>query len=79
MEVTVYTTPTCPWCKKTKEFLAEEDVEFEESDVADDEDAAEEMIEISGQRGVPVTVVRNGEAQVVVGFNPDRLREVLDL
>lgn len=79
MAVTVYTTPTCPWCRKTKEFLEEEGVEFEERDVADDEDAAEEMIEISGQRGVPVTVVDGEEREVVVGFDPDTLREVLDL
>lgn len=80
MQTTIYTTPTCPWCKKTKAFFDENDVEYEEKDVADDQDAAKEMIEKSGQRGVPVTVITDDdEEHVVVGFNKDDLAEHLGI
>lgn len=80
MNVTVYTTPTCPWCKKTKAFLEEEGVGYEEKDVANDSGAAAEMIEKSGQRGVPVTVIADdGEDVVIVGYDQDRLSEELGL
>lgn len=78
--VTIYTTPTCPWCKKTKAFFQEHDVEYEEVDVAEDQDAAAKMVEKSGQRGVPVTIIEeDGEEAVVVGFDEDKLTEELDL
>lgn len=79
MAVTVYTTPTCQFCKKTKEFLDEHDVAFEEKDVANDTDAAKEMIRISGQRNVPVIVVENGEETVITGFDKEKLQDVLDV
>ncbi len=79
MDVTVYTTPTCPWCKKTKAFLDDNDVDYEELDVASDQDAAKEMIEKTGQRGVPVTVIRDGdEEEVVVGFDEDALAAAVE-
>lgn len=78
--VTIYTTPTCPWCKKTKTFLDEHGVDYDEKDVAGDQDAAREMIERSGQRGVPVTIVGDAEDDaVIVGFEEDKLREALDI
>lgn len=79
--VTIYTTPTCPWCKKTKEFFDDHDVEYDEKDVAGDQDAAKEMVEKSGQRGVPVTVIddEDDEEAVVVGFEEDKLRDELGI
>lgn len=79
--VTIYTTPTCPWCKKTKTFFDEHDVDYEEKDVAGDQDAAKEMITKSGQRGVPVTIVEqdDDEDAVIVGFEEDKLRDALDI
>jgi glutaredoxin-like YruB-family protein len=74
MVVTVYTTSTCPWCKKTKAWLESNGVDYEEKNVEDDEDAAEEMIDHSGQRGVPVVVI---DDEVIVGFDKDRLEEAL--
>jgi len=76
MTVKVYSTPTCPWCKKTKEFLKENKIKFEEIDVSNDEKASKEMIEKSGQMGVPVTDV-NGT--IIVGFNESKLKSALKI
>ena len=75
-KVKVYSTPTCPWCKKVKAFLTENKVEFEDIDVSADQAKANEMVEKSGQMGVPVTIV--GE-EVVVGFDQAKLKELLKL
>jgi len=74
MNVTVYTTPTCPYCYQTKEFLSRRGIRFTEKDVAADPLAAQEMIRQSGQRGVPVTVI---DDQVVVGYDQRRLAMLL--
>jgi glutaredoxin-like YruB-family protein len=74
--VTIYTTPTCVYCKATKKFLGDNDVQFAEKNVASDEAARTEMIEKSGQLGVPVIEVKD---QVVIGFNKKRLAELLEL
>jgi glutaredoxin 3 len=75
MNVIVYTTPTCPYCYQTKQFLTQKGVRFVEKNVAADHQAAMEMIRISGQQGVPVTSV---DGQVVVGFNQPLLMELLN-
>ena len=80
MEVKIYTTPNCPYCKKTKEFFKENDVEYEEFNVAEDREKAEEMVKKSGQRGVPVTSIGEGEdEELVVGFNRKKLKELLNI
>jgi glutaredoxin 3 len=73
-EITVYTTATCPWCSKIKTYLKDKGVAFEEKDVSDDFQAAQEMIDLTGQRSVPV--VKKG-GQYVVGFDPERLESIL--
>ena len=75
MEVTVYSAPWCPWCQKTKEFLKEHGIAFEEKDVQEHKYAHEAM-DVSGQAGIPVTVI---DGQVVVGFDVPRLKELLKL
>jgi glutaredoxin-like YruB-family protein len=75
MNVTVYTTPTCPYCYQTKEFLSRRGIDFTEKNVAADPLAAQELVRLSGQRGVPVTVV---DDQVIVGFDRRRLTMLLD-
>jgi len=65
-EVKVYSTPTCPWCHKVKDFLKEKGVKFKDINVAEDDKAAQEMVEKSGQRGVPVIVIGD---KVIVGFD----------
>ncbi len=79
-DVTIYTTPTCQYCKKTKTFFKEHDIEYTEHDVAEDRDKAKEMIEKTGQRGVPVVVIQNdGEEEVIVGFNEEKLSDLLGI
>mgnify|MGYP006290537061 CR=1 FL=1 len=74
MAVKVYSTPTCPWCTKAKEFLKDKGVEFESKDVSSDEKARSEMVEKSGQMGVPVLDV-NGT--VIVGFDQGAIEKAL--
>jgi glutaredoxin 3 len=74
--VTVYSTPTCPYCKMAKEYMKDNNVDFKEVDVAADEKAAEEMIEKSGQMGVPVIDI-GGE--IIVGFDREAIKKALDL
>ncbi|MFH1316389.1 MAG: glutaredoxin domain-containing protein [Candidatus Woesearchaeota archaeon] len=74
-KVKIYSTPTCPWCVRAKEFLKENKVEFENHDVASDEAARNEMIEKSGQMGVPVIIV---DDVVIVGFDQNALKAALD-
>lgn len=76
MNVTVYTTPTCPYCKMTKDFLKENKVEFKDIDVSLDHKAAQEMIEKSGQIGVPVIDI-NGK--IIVGFDKEEIKKILNL
>lgn len=76
MAVTVYSTPTCPWCKKTKEFLKANKIKFKDVDVSKDKKAAKEAIKKSGQMGVPIIDV-NGE--IIVGFNESLLKKALKL
>ena len=74
--VIIYTTPTCPYCAMAKMFLKEHGVSFVEKNVAQDRAAANEMIEKSGQMGVP-TIDINGE--IIVGFDRDAIKKVLKL
>jgi len=74
--VRVFTTPACPFCFVLKTFLKEHDVEFQEVDIASDEKAREEMIEKSGQMGVPVIDI-NGE--FIVGFDKKKIVELLGI
>jgi glutaredoxin-like YruB-family protein len=76
MVVKIYTTTLCPYCKMAKEFLKENNIEFEEINVGNDPKAAQEMVEKSGQTGVPVIDI-NGE--VIVGFNRKKIKEVLKI
>lgn len=74
--VTIYTTPSCVYCKMAKAFFEEHDVEYQEKDVTKDDAARDAMIQKSGQMGVPVIDVNN---KVVIGFDEDALAELLGL
>lgn len=76
MSVTVYTTPTCPYCAMTKEFLDKNKVKYTKVDVAADPKKAREMIDKSGQMGVPV-IDANGT--LIIGFDEGKLKETLKL
>lgn len=76
MNVKVYSTPTCPWCIKVKDFLKENKIPFTNVDVSTDKKGAEEMVKKSGQMGVPVTDI---EGKIIVGFNEAELKSSLNL
>jgi glutaredoxin-like YruB-family protein len=69
-KIKVYSTPTCPWCLKLKDYLEEKGIEFDNIDVSEDQAAAEEMVKKSGQMGVPQTEI-NGK--IIVGFDKEAL------
>lgn len=75
-KVRVFGTPSCPYCDYAKEFLKEHKVSFEYVDVSKDKEKAMEMIELSGQMGVPVIQV---DDRVIVGFDQRALKEALEL
>ena len=75
-KVTIYTTPTCVYCKMTKALFKEHDVSYEERNVAEDAEARREMIEKSGQMGVPVVDI---EGQILVGFDKEGLSRLLNI
>ncbi|HWR00219.1 MAG TPA: Uxx-star family glutaredoxin-like (seleno)protein [Candidatus Methylomirabilis sp.] len=76
MNVKVYSTPTCPYCKLVKEYLTEMKIAFTDVDVASNPQAANEMVKLSGQMGVPVIDV---DGQVIVGWNKGALEEALGM
>lgn len=76
MKVKIYTTPQCTWCKRVKNLFIEHGVEYEEIDVSQNEEAAEKMMEISGQTGVPVTDV---EGKIITGFDEPELKKALKI
>ena len=75
-KVTVYSTPTCPFCIRAKQFLKENSVEYIDIDVSSDQVKAQEMIDRSGQMGVPVLDI---DGTVVVGFDKDKIKEALGI
>ena len=74
MNVKVYSTKSCPWCHKVKELLKEKHVKYKEIDVGEDQKAANEMVEKSGQMGVPVTDI-NGT--IIVGYDKEAIVKAL--
>lgn len=75
-KIKIYSTPICPFCVTLKEFLKKRGFEFEEIDVVEDEKAKEEMIEKSGQSGVPVF---EADGEVVVGFDREKICKILNI
>lgn len=74
-KVMVYSTSTCPWCDRAKDYLRSKNIDFKELDVANDSQAMGEMIRLSNQMGVPVITV---DEEVIVGFNRQRLEALLN-
>ncbi len=74
--VVVYSTNSCPWCHRVKQWLEEHHVKYEEVNLNSDPSRIQEMVDKSGQMGVPVTDV-NG--QIIVGFDEGRLKGALGI
>jgi len=74
MNVTLYGTPTCPYCHMARDFLKKKGITFKDIDVAGDPKAANEMIKLSGQMGVPVIVV---DGEMIIGFDQPAIERAL--
>lgn len=75
MEVTIYSTPVCHFCQAAKAYFTENGVAFTEHNVAEDADKRQEMIDMTGQMGVPV--IKMGD-DVVIGFDEAKVKEILE-
>ncbi len=72
--VTIYSTPVCHFCHAAKDFFQENDVKYTEHDVASDLDKRKEMIDLTGQMGVPVIRIND---DIVIGFDEGKIKELL--
>jgi len=75
-QVVIYSTPTCHFCQQAKAFFKENNVEYTEYDVASDQEKAQEMVQKSGQMGVPVIFIGDN---MIIGFDEGKVRELLGL
>ena len=75
-KVKVYSTPTCPYCIRAKQFLKDNNIEFEDINVSTNQEKAQEMIEKTGQMGVPVLDI---DGEIIVGFDKDAISKALNL
>ena len=74
-EIVVYSTPTCPYCSAAKDYFDENDITYTDYDVSSNREKAKEMLQKTGQQGVPVIEI-DGEA--IVGFDKGRIEEMLN-
>lgn len=81
MQITIYSTTTCPYCKMLKEYLKEKGISFSEKIVDQDDAAKDEMAAISGGfMGVPFTVIdKDGKKETVLGFDKGKLNDILGI
>ncbi len=77
----IYSTPTCGYCRLLKEWLDSKGVKFESVDVATDPKRGQEMIQKTGQMGVPVSIITlaDGREEIILGFNQARIASLLSL
>ena len=75
-KIEIYSTPTCHFCNLAKEWFKEKGLEYIEYDVAADINKRKELVELTGQLGVPVIKI---ESDVLIGFNPNKMSEILSL
>lgn len=76
MHIIIYTTPTCSFCKQVKKYLENHGVSFTDIDVSADQEKTQEMIQKSGQMGVPVIDI---DGEIIIGFDEDKLKQILKL
>ena len=81
MIITIYSTKTCPYCKMEKEYLTKRGIKFINYFADEDPARAQEMIDKSGQMGVPVTIIKDdkGKEEIVVGFERNRLDKIIGI
>ena len=76
MPIKVYSTKWCTYCKMTKDFLRNNKIKFQEVDVQEDAKAAQDMIQKSGQTGVPVIEINR---KIIIGFDRSEIKKALRL
>jgi len=74
MKVKIYSTPTCPWCTKAKDFFKGKGIELEDINVAENKEAMNEMMEKSGQMGVPVIDI---DGKIIIGFDQSAIEKTI--
>ncbi|MCK9216432.1 MAG: glutathione S-transferase N-terminal domain-containing protein [Firmicutes bacterium] len=74
MNITVYSTSTCPWCTKAKDYLKSKGVDYKEVNVGIDREGAIEMVKKSGQQGVPVIDI---DGTIIIGFDQRRIDSLI--
>ena len=81
MKITIYTTRTCPFCKMEKEYLNSKNIQYEEILVDERPEEAQKMIEMSGQLGVPFTVIKKEDdsEEKILGFDKERIDQILQI
>ena len=75
-KISIYSTPICPHCIKLKEYLKSKNIKFVDIDVSADPDKIREMIDKSGQMTTPVVDI---EGEIIVGFNKEKIDNILDI
>ena len=75
-KVRVFSTPTCPYCVTLKAYLKEKGIKYEDINVAEDKVAAKEMIDKSGQMGVPVAEIKG---EIIIGFDKEKINKILGI
>jgi len=75
-KIRIFSTPTCPYCITLKEYLKDKGFDFEDIDVSQDEKAREEMVEKTGQMGVPVVEI---DGKIIIGFDKEKISELLKI
>lgn len=75
-KVVIYSTPTCHYCNLAKDFFHDYNISYEGFNVQSDLEKRKEMVERSGQMGVPVIFV---DDTMVMGFDEEKLRELLEI
>lgn len=74
--INIYSTPTCPYCHMVKNYLKSKSIDFNDYNVAEDQEKAKEMVEKTGQMGVPVIEIDNN---IIVGFDKPEIDRLLNL
>jgi len=74
-EIVIYSTPTCHFCNMAKDWFKEHNLKYTEYNVADDIPKRKEMMEMTGQLGVPV--IKIDDKDIIIGFNPEKISEIL--
>lgn len=75
-KIKIYSTPTCVYCKMAKEFFKENNIEYTDVDVAVDLKEREEMVQKSGQMGVPVIDI---DGEIIIGFDREKIKDLLKI